>query len=64
MSRNIKCCKCNTNMGEIRDARLRKDIVFMCQPCNQLMIKKINEVKRTGTDNPFSGLFDDILKKR
>lgn len=33
MAREIHCAGCGTYLGEIRDARLRKDLVTYCQPC-------------------------------
>ena len=33
MPREIKCAECGTELGEIRDARLRRDIVYLCNAC-------------------------------
>jgi len=33
MPREIKCAECGTDLGEIRDARLRRDIVYLCNAC-------------------------------
>jgi hypothetical protein len=33
--RDIHCHKCQTYLGVIRDAKLRKDIVHVCGPCSQ-----------------------------
>lgn len=35
MSRELKCADCGTNMGIIRDARLRTDLVVYCRRCNE-----------------------------
>ena len=32
---DIYCIKCDTHVGLIRDARLRKGVVFLCSGCNQ-----------------------------
>jgi RNase P subunit RPR2 len=37
MARHVYCSKCNVYLGEIRDARLRKDIVMLCGKCNAKM---------------------------
>ena len=34
MSREIHCVKCGKYLGEIRDAKLRKNIHFICDDCN------------------------------
>ena len=33
MSRKIYCNKCKVYLGEIRDAKLRKDVCFSCYSC-------------------------------
>ena len=32
---DIYCIECDTHVGLIRDAKLRKGIVFLCSGCNQ-----------------------------
>jgi hypothetical protein len=33
MTRQIACAKCSTYLGVIRDAMLRKGIVYLCNVC-------------------------------
>jgi len=33
--RKIKCQSCGLHLGEIRDAKLRKDIVHLCEDCER-----------------------------
>ena len=39
--RKISCKGCNKPMGEIRDAKLRKGIIYLCNSC---------EIKRIASD--------------
>lgn len=34
MARTIQCEKCAKPLGELRDATLRKGVVFMCAECD------------------------------
>ncbi len=47
---DIYCIKCDTHVGLIRDAKLRKGIVFLCNTCNQTRIKAEQNHEDT-TDN-------------
>lgn len=51
MTRKIECDKCHKHLGEIRDATLRKGIVFICAECKS-------------ENNIYSGIKDigDMLK--
>ena len=46
---DIYCIDCDTHVGLIRDAKLRKGIVFLCNSCNQSRIK--TEQKSDDTPN-------------
>ena len=74
--RTITCEVCSTNLGTIRDARLRKDIVYSCGQCKTTSKDKISELERQiramhsaraaeqmgKKDNGFGDIFGDIFK--
>ena len=33
--RRVRCCICDKILGEIRDARLHKDIDYICKTCKE-----------------------------
>jgi len=43
MPREINCYKCQAYLGEIKDAKLRKDILFICRKCSEIKIKRSME---------------------
>ena len=43
MLREINCYKCQAYLGEIRDAKLRKDILFVCGKCVRPKLNKEND---------------------
>jgi len=49
--RQINCSGCNANMGEIRDARLRKGIAFLCADCETRRIRALSYISRIGGAN-------------
>ena len=75
--RQINCTACSTNLGTIRDARLRKDISYSCNKCLDASRDKIRELERQiramksaraaekmgkpPTDDRFADLFDDLF---
>lgn len=48
MARQINCTKCNKYLGEIRDAKLAKGIVYCCADCDAK--QKVNDIQ-TGLSN-------------
>lgn len=57
--RKIFCVKCNKYLGEIRDARLLKEIKFLCPKCDTKrmsseLYQKMN--KQTSFGSIFGGL--------
>jgi len=40
MERLLECYNCGKHMATLRDARVRKGIVVLCQPCHEWMNKK------------------------
>ena len=44
MARMIYCEKCGINLGELRDATLRKGAVFICADCNAK--SKVNHLEK------------------
>lgn len=58
----IYCIKCNLYLGNIRDAKLRKDIKYLCEKCNiqrEALELKYNNQKES---NSFDQYFRDIFK--
>ena len=39
MSKKISCTYCNKFLGQIRDAKLRKNIYHICKECRQVVSK-------------------------
>lgn len=65
--RNIICIECNCNMGIIRDAKLRKDILYICNNCHKqlhaIITMKKNSDKKSPTSD-FGDIFNDILNDK
>lgn len=40
MSKKIYCQKCGKYLGEIRDATLRKGVIYVCMVCNSRQSKE------------------------
>ncbi len=72
--RNIECNKCSTNLGVIRDARIRTDIEFSCGTCTnaqaykikqlELEVRKLKAIDRLRPDPPqtdTSKMVDDLF---
>lgn len=53
--RSIYCEKCHTALGTIRDARLRKDIIYLCHGCYPRPVK---------TPDIFNELFSGFKKQQ
>jgi hypothetical protein len=76
--RNICCTQCSANLGTIRDAKLRKDIVYFCQKCLDLAVAKIASLEKENTamrhaeqlrkiqksKSPYDDMFGDIFGGR
>ena len=61
-TRKIKCTSCGTSMGEIRNAKLKIGLVFLCVGCEKtrkLAVLYMNNNKNRATDIPdfLNGLF-------
>jgi len=68
MSRKIECGDCHKDMGEIRDATLRKGVVHICTPCNNARgdvkrrLTALELMQKTqGYNDPTKGMFDDVF---
>jgi len=48
---DVYCVECDTHVGLIRDAKLRKGIVFLCGNCNQDRVLDEDESCSSNTDN-------------
>lgn len=62
--RSIFCCVCGDSLGVIRDARLRKDIAYVCGKHKPDTNKKENWNPDKGYDNPFNDLFTNLWDKK
>lgn len=49
--KKIHCNKCNALMGELRDARVRNDLVVYCGACNE-NLKNIQKAAYAKNDIP------------
>ncbi len=61
MKKTIYCKGCNTYLGEIRDAKLKKGIVYLCSNCDTKRIASDLGKKEKPID--YMDLFGDIFKK-
>jgi len=63
--RDISCSKCGCNLGTIRDARLRKDIVYYCGTCDagNAFAKGGTYRKKEDFSNAFGDIFGDMFGK-
>lgn len=57
VTRKINCIKCNAHLGEIRDAKLRTDIVYMCLKCATPKPRQPNVSIPDGFEKFFGGMF-------
>jgi hypothetical protein len=59
----IFCQGCNLPLGVIRDAKLRKGIVYLCKNCETKRVASdlMNKNKTKKPDNPFGDIFGDIF---
>lgn len=61
MARDIHCVDCGTYLGEIRDAKLKKNISHVCSICTD--IRKRDRI--TGSrDSDFMSMFGDMFKNK
>lgn len=59
--KKIYCAGCATYLGIIRDAKLRKDIKFLCKNCETKRIS-LEMQRKTGASD-MGDLFGGIFKK-
>ena len=65
MSKKICCTACRKDMGEIRDAKLRKNIRFICQPCDDRRLEiyaEYDKLKNGKSNDPFEYDKNSVLK--
>lgn len=62
--RQIECSGCGCNLGEIRDARLRKDIRYLCGQCYDKREAAIAYMRSSKFDKSeaYKRFFGDWLK--
>ena len=58
--RKIYCTACNRNLGEIRDAKLLKDIKYLCPECN--MRRVASDLAGKTNMNSVPDFLTDIFK--
>ena len=61
-ARQIYCAGCGKHMGEIRDAKLRKGIVYLCGTCETKRLASDLAVKTKPRD-PGEGFWDTIFDR-
>ncbi len=54
----IKCTKCYKYLGEIRDAKLRKGITYLCKECDTQRQALELRFKKPNSKDSESDLFD------
>lgn len=67
MAKVINCTECNLYLGEVRDAKLRLNISFLCEGCE--ISRKALKMKEgaskygngTGVNDLFDGAFGEIF---
>jgi len=67
MSREIRCFRCTTYLGEVRDAKLKKGMNHICGDCTTAlqaleMSHRMDDGKST-YGNIFGDVFSDIFGK-
>ena len=62
MSKQIRCTACNANLGEIRDASIRKDTRYICAKCDGIRLNALVELHRLRQADPFDSFFDNLFK--
>jgi len=62
--RKIYCSGCQLFLGTIHKAKLRKNMVFLCETCemNRYLDKGKANKTETKTDNPFGDIFGGAFK--
>ena len=57
--RKIYCAGCDTYLGIIRDAKLRKDVKFLCENCEikRVALEMQRKTAGSGMDEIFGALF-------
>ena len=61
----IYCKGCNIYLGEIRDAKLKKGIVYLCSDCDTKRVASdmVNKPNNNSYDNIFGDIFGGGFKK-
>ena len=53
--RSIRCHRCDCYLGEIRDAKLKRGMAFICTECASA-IKKVKPNSQSSPDSTLDGL--------
>lgn len=62
MSRKIYCSECKTFLGEIRDAKLKKNMACLCSKCESARKLMKTAVGIKGNSNPLGDMFGGMFK--
>lgn len=63
----IRCSNCNINLGEIRQASLRKNISYLCSNCEDKRKIAVRYMESKGNDNSsynYEEMFGNIFGKK
>lgn len=60
--RKIYCYKCQCLVGEVRDAKLKKDLLFLCKDCYDKETYRKNNNKPFDCPPGFEDLFGSFVK--
>lgn len=61
MSRKIYCEQCDAYLGEVRDATLRKDALYICASC---LIRLRPAPRKPDTSEDFGNVFEALFSGR
>lgn len=62
--RQVACAECGTLMAVLRDARVRKDMVVYCRPCNEALQQQLRDMTRLADSGIPPGFLAGLFGKR
>lgn len=62
--RQVACAECGTLMAVLRDARVRKDMVVYCRPCNEAMQQQLRDLRDLSASGVPPGFLEGLFGKR
>lgn len=60
MIKYISCAECKVPLGEINKAKIRKNIAFLCEPCDRKRIAEKMQ-KQYGFKSNIDSMFNEIF---